>query len=204
MSWTSYGTMSQRVSTATTGQVLPTRRRHASLTAANASGRRSSSDSPSSRRERNSTVFARSSSSERAWYSSAKRLISSTTGQRRLTSRSCFEPKTFVTMRPSMDPFDAAGPETSPGEAKARPDEWLSAGSGGAVSPCRSKLYDVSRLDAPFAFAFLELDGFPFMQRAETRTVDLRVMHEYFLSILARDEAVALGVVEPLDGASRH
>src|SRR5215204_449880 len=69
---------------------------------------------------------------------------------------------------------------------------------------CRLKLYDVSRLDAPVAFTFLELDGLAFVQRAETRALDLSVMHEDLVSILARDESVALGVVEPLDGAPRH
>ena len=53
------------------------------------------------------------------------------------------------------------------------------------MSPCRSKLYDVSRLDAPFAFTFLELHCLAFVQRAKTRTLDLRVVHEHFVSVLA-------------------
>ena len=54
------------------------------------------------------------------------------------------------------------------------------------MSPCRSKLYDVSGLDAPFAFSFFELDSFAFVKGPEPRTLDLSVVHEYFVSVLAR------------------
>src|SRR5262245_21106527 len=189
--------MSQRVSTPTTGHERPTRRRHASLTAANASGRRSSSASPSASRPRNSTVFAASASSPSDAYSPAKRLISSTTGRRRLLSRSCFDPNTLLSSVPNMVPFVAV-------TAKARPDESRSVGSGGAVTACRSKLYDVSGLEAPFALAFLELDLLAFVEGPVSRPLDDRVMHVHLFPVLARNEAVAPGIVEPLHRASEH
>lgn len=47
----------------------------------------------------------------------------------------------------------------------------------------------------------IELDGLAFIERAETGTLDVGIMHEDVVAICPRDEAEALLGVEELDGA---
>src|ERR687884_2038207 len=70
--------------------------------------------------------------------------------------------------------------------------------------PLRDDL-DVRRLRALRPFARLELDLRAFGQRLEALAGDLREVDEDVLAAaVGRDEAVALGVVEPLDVSARH
>src|SRR5439155_16800577 len=64
---------------------------------------------------------------------------------------------------------------------------------------------DVDRLGALLALARLVLDLCALAQRLEAVTGDVRVVHEEILAaILGGDEAVSLGIVEPLDGSGCH
>lgn len=68
---------------------------------------------------------------------------------------------------------------------------------------CWRSLEALQRLDVGCLPAFralynVELYSLSFLQALETVRTDRRVMHEDILAILARDEAVALGVVKPL------
>src|SRR6266576_6034550 len=64
---------------------------------------------------------------------------------------------------------------------------------------------DVDRLGALLALARLELDLGTLGQRLEAVAGDVRVMHEEILAaVLGGDEAVSLGIVEPLDGSGCH
>src|SRR5215471_1710415 len=68
------------------------------------------------------------------------------------------------------------------------------------------ELLDVSGLRTLLPLNDLELDLVTFRERLETRAVDRAEMHEHIGTTLARDEAEALRVVEPLHGAgdARH
>jgi len=50
----------------------------------------------------------------------------------------------------------------------------------------------------------VELHGLAFLQTLETTRVDRRVVHEDILTVLARDEAEALRVIEPLHSTLFH
>ena len=64
---------------------------------------------------------------------------------------------------------------------------------------------DVDRLGALLTLARLVLDLGTFGQRLEAVAGDVRVMHEeIFATVLGGDEAVSLGIVEPLDGTGCH
>src|SRR6202795_5107043 len=64
---------------------------------------------------------------------------------------------------------------------------------------------DVDRLGAFLALARLVLDLGTLGQRLEAVAGDVRVMHEEILAaVLGGDEAVSLGIVEPLDGTGCH
>src|SRR2546423_5905613 len=64
---------------------------------------------------------------------------------------------------------------------------------------------DVDRLRAFLTLARLELDLCPLGERLEAIAPDVGVMHEEILpAVLGRDEAVSLGIVEPLDGSGCH
>jgi hypothetical protein len=56
-------------------------------------------------------------------------------------------------------------------------------------------------LEASAALLDLELDALPFLQRLESRCLDGCIVDEYVVSTIPLDEAIALGVVEPLDGS---
>src|SRR5215470_16491521 len=81
----------------------------------------------------------------------------------------------------------------------------------GAPDPIRSPfryqrpidldLLDVSGLRPLLPLNDLELDLVPFSERLEARAVDRAEVHEHIGTTLARDEAEALRVVEPLHGA---
>src|SRR6266849_10979859 len=64
---------------------------------------------------------------------------------------------------------------------------------------------DIDRIGALLALARLVLDLGTLGQRLEAVAGDVRVMHEEILAaVLGRDEPVALGIVEPLDGSGCH
>jgi hypothetical protein len=64
---------------------------------------------------------------------------------------------------------------------------------------------DVDRFGALLALARLELDLGTLGQRLEAVARDVRVMYEEILAaVLGGDEAVSLGIVEPLDGTGCH
>src|SRR6266700_262017 len=76
---------------------------------------------------------------------------------------------------------------------------------GGAPSDCWFRawlqLHDVLRRGAFLGLHDFELHALAFGQRLEPFTLDRGVMHEAVLAaVLGRDEAEALGVVEPLHG----
>src|SRR5262249_35837105 len=186
----------------TTSHVRPIRRRQASFTAANASGRISSSASrslvrrsagslssasASARRRRNSGVFAARSASERARNDSAWRVISSTTGSFRWTSRSCLEPKTFLRSESSIGPrivvMSRNGKATGAsgggrdGSARALDADETRPGAGapGRGGPAVTKnldLYDVRGLDAALTLSQLELHQLALVKRAELVALD--------------------------------
>ncbi len=63
---------------------------------------------------------------------------------------------------------------------------------------------NVLGLPALGSFHDVELHGLAFLQAAEAGGPDGAVMYEYILTILAADEAVALGVVKPLHCSCFH
>jgi hypothetical protein len=64
---------------------------------------------------------------------------------------------------------------------------------------------NVDRLGALLALARLVLDLGTLGQRLEAVAGDVRVMNEEILAaVLGGDEAVSLGIVEPLDGTGCH
>jgi len=64
---------------------------------------------------------------------------------------------------------------------------------------------DIDCLGTLLALTRLVLDLGTFGQRLEAVARDIRVMHEEILAaVLGGDEAVSLGIVEPLDGSGCH
>ena len=66
---------------------------------------------------------------------------------------------------------------------------------------------DVCGLDAAVGVDDVELNFFAFLQEAETVRLDLRLVHEHFLAlalVVAHDETVTLGDVEPFHGTGGH
>jgi len=55
------------------------------------------------------------------------------------------------------------------------------------------------RLGAFLSFHYVEFDLIAFLERFVPVQLDCRVMNEYIRPVVASDESVALGVVEPLD-----
>jgi hypothetical protein len=54
-------------------------------------------------------------------------------------------------------------------------------------------------LPALRAFGHVKIHRLPFLQALEAAGLDRREMHKDILTVLAADETLALGVVEPLD-----
>jgi|SRR5215469_9627597 len=54
------------------------------------------------------------------------------------------------------------------------------------------------------ALDHVELDVLAFLEAAESASLDSRVMNEYVFAILTADKAVALRVIEPLNGTLFH
>ena len=63
---------------------------------------------------------------------------------------------------------------------------------------------NVLGLPALGAFGDVELHGLAFLQAAKAASLNSREMHKNVLAILTADEAVAFGIVEPLDGSLFH
>src|SRR5438067_13913739 len=96
-----------------------------------------------------------------------------------------------------------------PSKGSARKALGTRSGPDGPASCPRQyqsgELADVLRLQPLGALDHLELHLLAFRQGAEAFGLDGRVMAEHVLAAsILRDEAVALGVVEPLHGSSRH
>ena len=62
----------------------------------------------------------------------------------------------------------------------------------------------VGSLPSLGAFNYVELHGLTFLQTLETTGVDCRVVHEDVFTVLARDKAEALRVIEPLHSTLFH
>jgi hypothetical protein len=62
----------------------------------------------------------------------------------------------------------------------------------------------VGSLPSLGALHYVELHGLTFLQALETTRVDCRVVHEDIFAVLTRDEAEALGVIEPLHSTLFH
>src|SRR3954466_4832995 len=77
--------------------------------------------------------------------------------------------------------------------------------SGPFLGAMRLERLDVRRLQALRAAAHLELHLLAFLQRLEAAHLDRGVMREQIFAALGRgDEAEALGIVKPLNGAGWH
>jgi hypothetical protein len=77
---------------------------------------------------------------------------------------------------------------------------WILPETGGSDL---ERLY-VGSLPALGSLNDVELHGLTLLQTLESTGVDCRVMHEHVFAILARNEAEALRVIEPLHGTLFH
>ena len=68
----------------------------------------------------------------------------------------------------------------------------------------KERMADVGSLLSAVAFYDVKRYGLPFFQRAETVCLNGRIMNEYVLSLIGRDEATALFCVEPFYLTSVH
>jgi hypothetical protein len=75
-------------------------------------------------------------------------------------------------------------------------------GAGIAPSPCFCLLDSAESADG--TLDHVELHGLAFLQTLETTRRDCRVVHEDILTVLARDKAEALRVIEPLHSTLFH
>src|SRR5262249_20383428 len=100
-----------------------------------------------------------------------------------------------------------AGGARSPGGRLARPRGKKKAGTSPSRPLCHTKklsrLLNVLRLQPLRSLGDLELDRLAFGERTEALPLNRAVVDEHIRSVLARDEAVPLGVVEPLHSALR-
>src|SRR5262249_19106885 len=91
--------------------------------------------------------------------------------------------------------------ESEPSSARLRGAVLLPRGSEGSLA---TQLRHVLSRGALLALHDVEFNTLAFAERLESAALDRRVMDEaILLSILRRDKAKALRVVEPLNGASR-
>src|SRR5690606_26791490 len=67
-----------------------------------------------------------------------------------------------------------------------------------------SALRDVGGVQPLVAVLNLEFDSLSFLQRLESVHLDCREVHEHIVSALLFDEAISLGVIEPLHLPSGH
>ena len=79
--------------------------------------------------------------------------------------------------------------------------ELFSCGGSFAITSARLRLQPdyVCSLRSLCTLNYLEFDGFPFVQRSESVACDCGVMNKHIWSVVAPDETVPLGVVEPLN-----
>src|SRR5437867_504753 len=152
------------------------------------------------------------------------RLISSTMGRTRRTSRSCLEPKTDFSRDSSIGPTiegvsregrRSEGPAGRVGRAPWRGDRARARvslnrsgpmpgiGPRGCPGSESSNFLHARGLVAALTRSHLALHFFSLVERSESAPFDGGEVHVHFLS-LQRDEAIPFVIVEPLHGATRH